>query len=188
MAIDYRTVTSLEEVAQILDLQAHNLSTAITPETALTQGFLTVRHDLDILWRMNQVEPSIIAKFENKVIGYALVMLPGFAHDIPVLQPMFDLIDQLAIADINQGKQANWFVMGQVCVDEKFRGMGVFDGLYQKMTEVYRNKFDFAITEVAARNTRSLRAHQRVGFKDIHQYSETITGETWHLIMLHFKH
>ena len=83
MAVVFTRVTSQEEVSQILDLQTLNLSTAITPEVAQAEGFLTVRHDPEVLWRMNRAEPSIIAKMGNNVIGYALVMLPHFVDDVP---------------------------------------------------------------------------------------------------------
>jgi RimJ/RimL family protein N-acetyltransferase len=40
------------------------------------------------------------------------------------------------------------------------------------------------VTEVAARNTRSLRAHARVGFEPLHVYPDATTGEEWHVIGL----
>jgi RimJ/RimL family protein N-acetyltransferase len=76
--------------------------------------------------------------------------------------------------------------MGQICVAKAFRGQGVFDGLYAKMRTICAGEFDFTITEVAARNTRSMRAHERVGFKTLHQYDDTSSGETWRLILLEF--
>ena len=45
-----------------------------------------------------------------------------------------------------------------ICIAAGFRGIGIFDGLYRAMAETYGDRFDFTVTEVAARNTRSLRA------------------------------
>ncbi len=186
MAVVFTRVTSQEEVSQILDLQTLNLATALTPEVAQAEGFLTVRHDPEVLWRMNRAEPSIIAKKGNNVIGYALVMLPHFVHDVPILKPMFDMLANLKLSDVSFENQHRWFVMGQICVAKEFRGLGVFDGLYLKLKEEFATKFDFTVTEVAERNTRSMRAHERVGFQSVHQYSDFTTGETWRLIILPF--
>ena len=52
------------------------------------------------------------------------------------------------------------------------------------MAERYGSRFDLVVTEVAARNTRSLRAHARVGFEPLHVYPDATTGEEWHVIGL----
>jgi hypothetical protein len=74
--------------------------------------------------------------------------------------------------------------MGQVCVAREHRGKGVVDGLYRTLAERYRDRFDFTVTEVAARNTRSLRAHARAGFETLHVYPDATTGEEWHVVAL----
>ena len=50
----------------------------------------------------------------------------------------------------------------------------------------YRDRYDFTVTEVAARNTRSLRAHARAGFDTLQVYADPTTGEQWHVIALDF--
>ena len=62
--------------------------------------------------------------------------------------------------------------MGQICVDEPWRGRGVFDALYQGHREHLRGAYELVVTEVAVRNPRSLRAHQRVGFREIERYRD----------------
>jgi RimJ/RimL family protein N-acetyltransferase len=54
------------------------------------------------------------------------------------------------------------------------------------MAEAYRDRYDFTVTEVAARNTRSLRAHERAGFRTLQVYPDATTGEDWHVIVLDF--
>jgi L-amino acid N-acyltransferase YncA len=56
--------------------------------------------------------------------------------------------------------------------------------MYSAMKESYRSRYDFTVTEVAARNARSLRAHERVGFQAIHTYPDMTTGEVWRVIAL----
>jgi len=183
-AIELTIVSSPDEVSQILALQAVNLSAVLTPEVRAAQGFVTVRHDPSVLQRMNEAAPAAVAKAEGRVVGYALVMLRGFAVDVPALAPLFEMLDTLSWQGRPLGGNPRWFVMGQICVADGYRGTGIFDGLYRTLAEHYGDRFDFTVTEVSARNTRSLRAHRRVGFQTLRVYAHATTGEEWHVIAL----
>ena len=184
--IEFATVSTADEVREILELQAENLRSALTPETMASQGFVTVRHDPSVLQRMNEATPGIIAKAAGRVVGYALVMPRDFGRDVPILRPLFELLDTLSWKDLSLSANRRWFVMGQICVAAEYRGKGIFDGLYRLMAEKYADRFDFTVTEVAGRNKRSLRAHARVGFETLHIYPDATTGEEWHVIALDF--
>ena len=184
--IHFTTVSNADEVFQISELQAANLAAALTQDTMASQGFVTVRHELDVLERMNHTAPSIIAKDADRVVGYALVMPREFAPDVPILRPLFQMLDPLSWRGVLLRDQPRWFVMGQICIAEGYRGRGIFDGLYRAMAAEYRDRYDSTITEVAARNTRSLRAHARAGFQPLHIYQDDTTGEEWHVIILDF--
>ena len=56
----------------------------------------------------------------------------------------------------------------------------MFDLLYQAHRRHLRGTFDYSVTEVATRNTRSMRAHQRVGFKVIDRYRDAT--DDWALL------
>jgi hypothetical protein len=184
--VRFTTVASREEVRQIAGLQAANLASALTPEAIASQGFVTVRHDPDVLERMNGTAPGIIAKDGDRVVGYALVMPREFAADVPILAPLFQMLDALSWRGVSLRDWPRWFVMGQICIADGYRGRGIFDGLYRAMADAYRDRYDFTVTEVAARNTRSLRAHARAGFRPLHLYADATTGEEWHVIVLDF--
>lgn len=183
-SVEFTTVSTEDEVLQIFALQGANLPSALTPDAIAREGFVTVRHDLTVLQRMNAVAPAVIAKDGSRVVGYALVMPREFAPVVPILQPLFDTLDTLSWNGISLRDHPRWFVMGQVCVAEGYRGTGVFDGLYRAMAEIYRDRFDFTVTEVASRNPRSLRAHARVGFRTINIYADAVAGEEWHVVVL----
>jgi hypothetical protein len=180
--IQFTTVSTAAEVLEILELQSANLPPALTPDTIASQGFVTVRHDPAVLRRMNDIAPAIIAKAASRVVGYALVMPRSFAADVPILRPLFERLDTLSWRGASLRDNSRWFVMGQICIAHDYRGVGIFDGLYRTMAERYRGEFDFTVTEVAARNTRSLRAHARVGFETLQVYPDATTGEDWHVI------
>ena len=176
----YDIVQQAKELQQILDLQAKNLPKNISPTEAKEQGFVTVHHDLAILEAMNATFPHIIAKDADKVVGYALVMLQEFGDEIAVLRSMFMNINSLSYQGVAL-KDAKYFTMGQVCVDKAYRGQGVFSGLYQKMKTEMSPHFDFIITEVATRNTRSMKAHEKVGFKVLTTFKDET--EEWAIVI-----
>ena len=171
-----------EDLKQILALQKLNYKAYISTEEAVNQGFVSIEHDFSLLKDMNADYPHIIAKSGEQVVGYALVMLRKFGDKVDVLLPMFERINVLDW----KGKSmtdSSYFIMGQVCVAKDFRGKGVFSGLYAEMKERMKGDFDYLVTEVASRNTRSMRAHQKVGFELMLNY--TVEGEEeWNIVIL----
>lgn len=171
----YKRASTLDELEQIRTLQLQNSSQNITSEEKLQEGFVTVQHTVALLEQMNTACAHIIAKDEEKVVGFALVMLSSFRNEIEVLIPMFERIDSL----IPAGK--SYVIMGQVCVDKNYRKQGIFRGLYDFYRTQLQQEFDFLITEVAAINLRSMSAHESIGFKTIDSYEED--GIVWNIML-----
>ena len=183
MAIEFSTVTHEHEVELILALQAENHRDHVDAATAASDGFTSVRHDPVVLQAMNHAYPSAIAKSGEQLAGYCLMMPQDFRDEVPILQPMFSLLQRLQWRGQVLAGNPRWFVMGQVCVARAFRGMGVFDGLYHRLREAYAPQFDFTVTEISQRNARSLRAHRRVGFETLHVYPDPVADETWEVVV-----
>lgn len=188
MTIEYTTVSQAHQVEQILELQAQNHRDHVDAATASRDGFTSVRHDPETLQVMNRQCPSAIALSDAKLAGYCLMMPQSFRSRIAILQPMFALLDQLHWKGQALAQNPCWFVMGQVCVAQEFRGQGVFDGLYQQLRKTYSPQFDFVITEISQRNGRSLRAHRRVGFELLHAYDDSVADETWEVVVWDWRH
>lgn len=174
--IEFTIVSNQTELRQILKLQQQNLPDNLSEIDKKEQGFVTVRHDLEILQKMNDVHPHIIAKNDNKIIGYALSMSKVFRNDIPILIPMFNKIDMTS-----KGTKS-YVLMGQICIDKNYRGKGVFRGLYAKMKEEFSGLYDCIITEVDEENTRSMNAHKAIGFKTLKTYRSN--NHNWEIIYL----
>jgi hypothetical protein len=99
---------------------------------------------------------------------------------IPVLKPMFNRLSTIEF----KGKPVtdySFYVMGQICVAESHRGFGVFDSLYLKHKERHQINFDLCVTSVSTRNHRSMRAHERVGFKKVNTFRD-LTDE-WSILV-----
>lgn len=166
-------VSDKKDLEQILLLQKQNLARNIDEKEILDQGFVTLQHDIDTLNRMHRLAPSVIIKSENAVVGYALTMLKECRQLIPDLEPMFAVFDSLTWKN-KALNEYRFYVMGQICIDKAYRGQGLVEKLYHFHKKSYSGSFDLLVTEIATRNHRSLRAHDRVGFKTIHTYRDQL--------------
>ena len=174
--IIYARGDSKAEMEGILALQQKNLPANLDEAEKATEGFLTVSHTSELLSRMNDVCPHIIAKSDDRVVGYALCMHPSFRDKIEVLKSMFVKIDALVDPGLN------YIVMGQICIDKDYRRKGIFRGLYEFMRSELGTDYDMIITEVDDENRRSLDAHYAVGFREMTVYPSG--GRTWHMVGL----
>ena len=165
-----------KELHQILELQQKNLFANVSEEEHINEGFVTVSHSFEILKKMNAACQHIIAKAGGKVIGYALCMHPFFSQKIEILKPMFYEIESV------NPKPRNYIAMGQICIDIDYRKQGIFRNLYETMRDSLKPEFDAIITEVDAKNIRSLNAHYAIGFKHLKSYNSG--GQDWELIIL----
>ncbi len=183
--IIYSTADSKNDLKGILQLQKINLAPNLTEAEIQNQGFVTVDHSYDQLKKLNDHEKHVVAKDSEKVIGYLLAMTKRSRLDIPVLIPMFELFDTVSY----KGKKIseyNYLVVGQVCIDKAYRGQGILDQCYSAYRKHYSTQYDFAITEIANANFRSLNAHRRIGFKEINTYLSPDKKE-WVVVLWDWK-
>ena len=172
--VEARQVQNRRDLEQILELQRANLARHLSPDEVVTQGFVTVQHTLPILEHMHAMAPSIVAKDGDALAGYALVMPIECRFFVPLLEPMFQRLDALGLF------RERVYMMGQICVDKRWRGQGVVDLLYGAHRRHLRSSYDCSVTEVATRNVRSMRAHERVGFAEIDRYRDAT--DEWALL------
>ena len=177
----FTTAETIADLEGILALQSVNLASSLDAEEIRSQGFVTVQHTMEILLGLNKRERHVIAKIGEEVIGYVLAMPRSARYDIPVLLPMFEVFDRISF----RGRAVSdwdYIVAGQACVAKPYRGIGILEGCYHYYRECYAPAYDFLITEIARTNTRSLRAHQRIGFVPIHTYTDP--GKTeWEIVV-----
>jgi len=170
----YKRASTTRELNQILSLQQRNLPSNLSSEERTKEGFVTVSHSLEILMKMNDVCPHVIAKDLDSVVGYALCMHPEFAGEVEVLKPMFSQLNSVL------RKTERYMVVGQICIAKEYRKKGVFKGMYSFYKKELHKDFDCLITEVVSNNIRSLDAHRTVGFETIKTYQAD--GISWEVI------
>jgi len=179
--ITYTTSKSINDLAGIIELQKNNLPSNLTPEEIAREGFVTVVHSLENLKKMNDIEEHVIAKDDNKVIAYLLAMTSKFKTHFPVLIPMFENFERINFHD-KKLSAYNYIIVGQVCVAKGYRGLGILDNCYAEYKKQFKSKYDFAVTEIATKNQRSINAHKRIGFTEIHRFTDPDNVE-WSIVI-----
>lgn len=182
-AVRFTTAKSDADLAGILALQVANRPEALTVEERHSQGFVSARHDVDLLRDMNEPIAHTIALDDNgNVVGYALTLQRTFdVQRIPYLTGLRKEIERVVYKNTTVAK-LNYVLSGQVCVAKTHRGQGVFCGLYNHMCRRLAGCHDCIITAVSTQNPRSLRAHAKAGFVRIHQFADH--GHDWNILLL----
>lgn len=162
---------STEDLQQIMALQRVNHKLSLSAEERMQNGFVTLRHDLVQLHQMKESAPQVVARSTEGIIGFALVLLKEHSNMFPILLPMFEMFDETSYQGQILGNMS-YYVMGQVCIDKNFRGQGIFQRLYLEHKRLLSSSFDLCLTEASVHNKPSMRAHQKVGFKTIKEYSD----------------
>jgi GNAT superfamily N-acetyltransferase len=165
---------------QILLLQQANLVNVISVDQQARHGFVFAEHTLALLQRMATFLPQVVALSNDRVIGYNLALHVSMKHEIPKLVPMFHEFEKSEY----KGRPLETFrfmVGGQVCVDENFRGQGLMSKLYHETKNRLPSGYQICVTEVAERNSISLKAHQRMGFQVVNTYHDG--KELWKVVV-----
>jgi hypothetical protein len=60
--ISITTIQCEVDMLDVLALQQENLRQNVPIDEQISDGFVTLKHEPDLLWRMNNAAPTIIAK------------------------------------------------------------------------------------------------------------------------------
>ena len=177
----YTTSQTDEDLLGIMALQQSNLRTNLSKEDVFNQGFVTVVHTLEDLRKMNDIEQHIICKDGDKIVAYLLAMTVQSKNDLPILFPMFEKFEKIQYLD-KPVSQFNYIIVGQACINKNYRGQGILDQSYAIFRDRFKDKYDFAITEISCSNERSLKAHKRIGFFEVYIYQDP-GKEEWSVVI-----
>ncbi|KAJ3028509.1 UNVERIFIED_CONTAM: hypothetical protein HDU68_001505 [Siphonaria sp. JEL0065] len=178
-------------VSQIHAIMVANQKTALDASVAAANGFLSIEFSLEYLTVMLKTTPPVIAisnsDGKEKVVGYALAVTKEVALSNEFLAEGIVYLESNGIYKGTQIKTLKYLVMGQICVADRFRGIGVVPVLYKTFAEEYRKRgYDVVCTEVARLNTRSFRAHQKAGWVVFGSMISAV-GVTWDMILLDLR-
>lgn len=165
-------------IDQILDLQSQNLRQNISIAEAKQEGFVYVQHKKETLQAICDLEPAVVARDQNILAGYAICMNRQFGDQVPELVEFFKMLHNKVYVGI---EPPSFLVCGQVCVHKNYRGMNIMSSMYNKMKELH-HKYDYCVTEISAANTRSMYAHNKLGFQTIYSFYDKY-GEPWNIVL-----
>lgn len=180
MNLIIKRVTNIKELQGIRGLQEDNLKKNLPAGEAENEGFVSAEYSLEFLQQMHNACPSIIARDGETIAGYALVAVQSIKQHHALLEDLFNVIDTIMYKGTSL-KNINYVVVGQLCIAKNYRGIGLVKKLYDFYKAELSSKFDYAITDVAQNNPRSLKAHRKAGFEVI----ETLSygGIDWFVIL-----
>ncbi|MFG0274183.1 MAG: GNAT family N-acetyltransferase [Phycisphaerales bacterium] len=181
---EFRGAMSEDDLRGILSLQAANTPAAISADELRSEGFVTLRHDLPTLRRICGSFAHIIATpaGRDEIAGYALVMQPEHREVFPTLGPMFARLDSVpALRTLLERRR--WYFMGQICVGKAHRGRGLVEGMYGAHRRLMGGAFDLVVTLIDRANPRSVRVHERAGFRIVDEYRSD-DGRAWVIVAM----
>jgi hypothetical protein len=146
------------DVDGIVDLESRyfvdNLDTS-----ARAKGFISVLHSPH--WFAAAVDAGgmhVAATADGVIAGFIAVTDPpdrNTADLPPIVRAMLDLADTVEVNGKPIAAQ-RWALRGPVCIDEAFRGCGIYASFNAITGEFYRDRYDIGVVFVAADNPRSL--------------------------------
>jgi predicted GNAT superfamily acetyltransferase len=157
-------------------LNEANLFQNLSLEEAREFGFLSDPMPYEYQRQLNKREPFITAKLDGRLIGY-LVPLPDYYRDMPELMDGWDQ-DEVFIYEGRRVGDYQFIRLGQVVVDKEFRGRGVLRALYEEMKRRYLATYELVLVWISKYNSRSLLAHQKLGFLHLGEYSGKCRKDT----------
>ncbi|MEY4278153.1 MAG: hypothetical protein RL377_157, partial [Bacteroidota bacterium] len=88
------TVQTEEELKKLKALQNANLRRLIGEEEAMKEGFVTSEYSIELLQKMHQAHPSIIAKEGEEVVGYVIVTNKSVLGEHEEIDHLFNTVDK----------------------------------------------------------------------------------------------
>mmetsp|Transcript_8576 Transcript_8576/g.17811 ORF Transcript_8576/g.17811 Transcript_8576/m.17811 type:complete len:185 (+) Transcript_8576:554-1108(+) len=166
-----------KDLIGILRLQHENLKDNVPDKS---HGFVTLAHNLELLKSMNQEIGQVIAVDDetDQVVGYALSKTISMRDRIPLLRTLVEKLEKSQPAGLDL---ENCYAMGQICVDQPYRGSGMFQALYDCHRRSFASQYSSVVTAISASNPRSLRAHQKVGFRILATFDDPV--DKWHAVI-----
>jgi ribosomal protein S18 acetylase RimI-like enzyme len=177
-------VTDKNDLLQIYELNQQNIRDHVAPEEQAREGFVSWLYPPELLQKMHELAASVIVKDDDMVVGYALTTLRDASGFHPDLETMFRNLQSIYY----KGQllfSYRFYCMGQICVAKAYRGKGLVDMLYRKHKEIYSGQYDFILTEISTRNLRSIKAHERIGFKSVYSYRDAM--DEWAVVIWDWK-
>ncbi|KAJ3068704.1 hypothetical protein HDU98_008176 [Podochytrium sp. JEL0797] len=161
--------TTPAHIDQIKALQMANLRRLLSVEVQEADGFVTAEYSRRFLAKIHESTPAIVSLAEvdgtERVVGYVLVATRADAASHDLLKDLVDTVDTRCNFEGKPLRDMNYLLVAQLCVDKQFRGQGLARKMYSAFAAEYHSRgFEIGMTDVAADNAISLKAHSKSGW------------------------
>lgn len=173
-------VQTEEELKKLKALQNANLRKLIGEEEAMKEGFVTSEYSIELLHKMHQAHPSIIAKEGEEVVGYVIVTNKSVLGEHEEIDHLFHTVDNIKYNG-QILKNTTYILVGQLCVRKSHRGQGLVQTMYNYYKENFSDEYQYLITDISQANPRSIKAHKKAGFETIGVIEQVGTG--WDIVL-----
>ena len=146
------------DIAGIVDLECRYYVDNLDA-SARAKGFISVLHSSH--WFATTIDSDgvhVAVTADDEIAGFIAVTDPPDrnAADLPpIVRAMLDLAETIEVNGKPIAAQ-RWALRGPVCIDEAFRGCGIYAAFNAITGEFYRDRYDLGVVFVAADNPRSL--------------------------------
>jgi L-amino acid N-acyltransferase YncA len=156
------------DISQIMDIQSENQIENLTLSQQ-KNGYLSIAFTEDEFKAFNDNLCVVVAKEQDKVIGYCCISSAAFNAQFPILDQIVRGISAYTIPDTqDMPAEANTCIYGPVCIARSHRGKGVLQKLSTRGLEIAKEKgYVYCFSFIAADNERSLQAHRKLSFHTV---------------------
>jgi len=151
-------LASKEDIPKVLSLHRKYHIDSIS-ETDKADGFVTTLLDEKLLSELIDKEHGlVIAKDNDSVVGFVMSASWEYCSKWPMFQY---LISKLGDIEYKGQKLTteNSYQYGPICIEKKYRGTGVLEGLFEFARKEMQKKYPILVTFVSPKNPRSVKAH-----------------------------
>ncbi len=127
-------------------------------ESDKADGFVTTLLNRELLLELIKENGLVVAVEDNLIIGFVMSASWEYCSKWPMFQHMIKDLESLRYQGHTLTVE-NSYQYGPVCIDKKFRGKGVLEGLFEFARLVMEEQYPFLVTFVNVKNPRSVKAH-----------------------------
>lgn len=164
------SLASPTHIPGILNLQNKYLFANLTAEERI-KGFVTTPFTELQIEKAIEENGLFIAIDGELLVGYVFASSWAYFSAWPIFPFMIERLAGKKFGNIIIS-DTNTFQYGPVCIDEKYRGTGLFNQLFEGMRIEMAKRFPVGLTFINQVNTHSYHAHtKKLGLKMIETFS-----------------
>lgn len=147
------------DIPGVMELQGNNLLSNV-PENERANGFVTTPFTVAQIEECITQEGLFVAEIEKTIIAYAFAASWQYFAQWPIFTYMVSRFESIHFRN-EEITTENSFQYGPICIDQNYRGSGLFQKLFELMRTSMSERYPIGVTFINKINTRSFEAHTK---------------------------